>query len=512
MDSTNLSFDRKWPLAGKCTGRLLSLILAFVACALLTGPIQADPCGMVPPIQMTGPGAISRVGLQQTYVFYKDGVESFVIRPGFTGKVEEFGMLIPFPTPPALRKVGDDIFPHIAAAIDPPEVVLDMRPMLEFQNALGAKLDTKDENESLRLASQEVRVLNQEAVGMYEVAVLEAGSPAALRAWMTDHEYRFPEGMEEVCGDYIELQWCFVAVKTRVSGKSGVDPTPGMRSANAGLPDGTSFDGAVQGMGFRFETDELVVPMRLSAFNEGELRNIVYLLTDEPKKIRAIPEEYVVRQIQGVDLFKHVTEPLPLRIIGGTAKDISASQRQWLKTARDPAPKNALAAELFAGDLLAADSRDLSHSHEEREKMLLRIGESLGLRGPEVDAQHYAALESGREEVLDEALADVKTMTLTVVDGDFPREVLGGQNLTFGEYRMPARRNNSFAYDCTIHGPQQKQVLEGVLIQGALTANPPEATNIGLITRGMQFVLSLGITAVLMGALIFRSWRERNRK
>ena len=25
-----------------------------------------------------------------TYVFYKNGVETFVIRPGFTGKVDEF--------------------------------------------------------------------------------------------------------------------------------------------------------------------------------------------------------------------------------------------------------------------------------------------------------------------------------------------------------------------------------------------------------------------------------------
>ena len=56
-------------------------------------------------------------------------------------------------------------------------------------------------------------------------------------------------------------------------------------------------------MGFRFEVDEHVVPMRLSAFNKGELRNIVYLLTDGPRKIRMIPEEYVMRQIPGEQLY-----------------------------------------------------------------------------------------------------------------------------------------------------------------------------------------------------------------
>src|SRR5262245_44515951 len=82
---------------------------------------------MVPPIYVNDNTSIVRVGDEQTYVFFKDGVETFVIRPGFSGKVEDFGMLISFPSPPALRKVSEDIFPQIAKAIDPPEVVVDLR-------------------------------------------------------------------------------------------------------------------------------------------------------------------------------------------------------------------------------------------------------------------------------------------------------------------------------------------------------------------------------------------------
>ncbi|MEK6239430.1 MAG: hypothetical protein N2C14_32330 [Planctomycetales bacterium] len=59
---------------------------------------------------------------------FKDGVETFVIRPGFQGKVDEFGMLIPFPNPPALRKVRYHVFRHVAAAVDPPEVTVDWNP------------------------------------------------------------------------------------------------------------------------------------------------------------------------------------------------------------------------------------------------------------------------------------------------------------------------------------------------------------------------------------------------
>ncbi len=78
------------------------------------------------------------------------------------------------------------------------------------------------------------------------------------------------------------------------------------------MPTGSVFDGNVQGLGFRFKTDELVVPMRLSAFNEGELRNVVYLLTRGGKKINFIPEEYVVRQVSGKELVDNLTNPLPL--------------------------------------------------------------------------------------------------------------------------------------------------------------------------------------------------------
>src|SRR5262245_32069923 len=142
---------------------------------------------MVPPIYVTDNTSIVRVGDEQTYVFYKDGIETFVIRPGFSGKVEDFGMLISFPTPPALRKVAEDIFPQIAKAIDPPEVVVDLRERFWKRSnnfrGLGGRVRTQS-LDSLKLAKDEVRVLREEAVGMYEVAVLEAGSSAALKRWM----------------------------------------------------------------------------------------------------------------------------------------------------------------------------------------------------------------------------------------------------------------------------------------------------------------------------------------
>ncbi len=484
-----------------------SLVVLVTVVASLA---SADPCGMVPPITLNNNSNITRIGLQNTYVYFKDGVETFVIRPGFQGNVEEFGMLIPFPTPPALRKVSDNIFPHIENAVDPPEITVYAGDFWAQKNgaALGASARFRDQADDKELAVNEVRVINQEAVGMYEVAALEAGSANALKAWMDDHQYRFPDGMETTCEDYVQDRWCFVAIKTRVGPKRNVDPQPGMRETRPGLPPGASFDGHVQAMGFRFQTEELVVPMRLSAFNAGEMRNVVYILTDGPRRIRAIPEEYVVRQISGDDLFKNLTDPLPIRVIGGTLSDIPDYRKQTLPQERDPTPHNGFAKELFASDLLTSQSGQLSHTHEEEEKMLLRIGESLQLRGADIDRVNYQALAKTREANLANALSDLKDMTLTVIDGDFPREVLGSRNLTFAEYSMPSRRNNSANYNATQHAPQQGQ-QEGKVYRGDLSAIFVADDEKVASQKTWQVLAGLVFGMAAIGLIIARSRRVR---
>lgn len=423
--------------------------------ALAPFAAAADPCGMVPPVY-TGPGTpITRVGPQRTYVFYQDGMETYVIRPGFQGKVEEFGMLIPFPSPPALRKVPDEIFPHLGAAIDPPEVVVDLRPRPPPRYRSEAKRSAAPSSAAGErpLALDEVRVLKQEAVGMYEVATLAAGSAKALNRWMDEHGFKYPTGMDEVCNEYIAAGWVFVAEKTKVGSKTASDPKPGMKSVSAAKPPGASFDGYVQAMGFRYKTDRPSVPMRLSPFNEGEKRQIVYLLTKEPVRFNGVPPELVKRQLKGLELWKNVTQLLPLRVLGGSLKDVPVATLEGLKPRRNPKPHNGHAKALFASDLLALKSGKLSLDHEEKEKELLRIGEALDLRGPEVDALHEAHLEVERDAGAQKALGALEGMTMSVVDGEFPIQLMKDQDLTFSKFAMAKDLNVPGRYDCKHDGP-----------------------------------------------------------
>lgn len=435
----------------------LSLAVLSLAAAL----VAMDPCGMVPPISTRDDPEryLTRTGDQLTYVFFRDGIEDVVLRPAFEGRVDEFGMLIPFPTPPAIRKVNDDIFYQVGNAVEPPTVVIELGGgWMEDSMMLRAGM-AEEAYRQEPLSYDTVRVLNEEAVGMYVVAVLEAGSAHALEHWMTENGYIFPGGMAEPAQDYVEQGWCFVAVKARVGRQDGVDPRPGMRSTDPTLPSDATFTGAVQAMGFRFHVEAPVVPMRLAGFNPGPLHNIVYMLTDTPVRPVPLDESFVRERIAGDELLRNMTEPLPAVFLYYTANwsrreaafvrrgeqpELPAEVLQqwqgnetWWAQQRDPAPYNAMAMELIASDLLAAREDRLIHDFEEDQKVLLDIGEELGLRGPHIDALIHAEMRDRLRESLGDVIQDLRDMTMTVIEGDLPREVIRENDLTFEAVVVP---------------------------------------------------------------------------
>ncbi|MEK7486200.1 MAG: DUF2330 domain-containing protein [Planctomycetota bacterium] len=510
-------------------------VLFLLAIALFfSEQMGTDPCGMVPPIYLGDGIPIQRIGIQKTYAFYKDGMESFVIRPGFQGKVDEFGMLISFPSPPAIIKIQDDIFSHLASAIDPPEVVYRIYDE-KLQRHLE-KMRNSSACEGAVGSEETVKVLKEEAVGMYEAAVLEAGSSKALKRWMDEHGYKYPNGMDAVCEEYVQLKWCFVAVKARVGQKKGVDPKPGMRETESKLPPGSNFDGYLQAMEYRFYTKEFVLPMRLSAFNEGPLRNIVYILTDSPKRIANLRKEAVVRQISGEELYTNITELLPLRVLGGTIEEIPSQTLVSLEFSRNPVPRNGLARELFASDLLSARNKCLSHPHEEEEKILLQIGESLNLRGPKIDALHHEELKQEKEKMVKEVLEDLKSMTLTLIDDDFPREVVGRENLMCEGFVMPNELNTTEKYNARLKSGESESPLfleedeyplsyypqnansstEGIVYRSKKNKVDPESYTQYTLAQSKKNSLNLrnnlGLLLILVGAGVALFYFLRQRK
>jgi hypothetical protein len=152
---------------------------------------------------------------------------------------------------------------------------------------------------------------------------------------------------------------------------------------------------------------------------------------------------------------------------------------------------------------LAVKQGQLSHPYEEDEKLLLRIGESLSLRGPEIDRLNLEALAAERAKAVTAAVAEVKKMTMTVVDGDFPREVLGAQNLQFAEYTMPSRRNNARSYDTKQHAPGGQPY--GIRHEGKLSFDRPRGS--WSLTRLFAAISLIAAIVLLGGATVRRGAR-----
>jgi hypothetical protein len=78
-------------------------------------------------------------------------------------------------------------------------------------------------------------------------------------------------------------------------------------------------------------------------------------------------------------------------------------------------------------------------------------------------------------------------MTLTVIDGDFPREVVADENITFAAYEMPALKNKAEAYDAKIRGPAGEK--PGVLKLGQATPSQPWWQALSALLIGAGLVL-----------------------
>ncbi|MEK6238533.1 MAG: hypothetical protein N2C14_27760, partial [Planctomycetales bacterium] len=140
---------------------------------------------------------------------------------------------------------------------------------------------------------------------------------------------------------------------------------------------------------------------------------------------------------------------------------------------------------------------------------LLRVGERFGLRGKHIDQLNAESLKDLSAQTVKAALKDVEQITLTVVDGDFPREVLSSRNLLFAEYKMPNRRNKPEVYDATLKGPAGKK--QGLLKLGSLQPLPAQQDQLSSIFQlfGARSSWSLGSLATMM--FLAALWFRRSR-
>jgi hypothetical protein len=183
---------------------VVSLVVGFVVCAFLPGPLTA--CCPAPP-----PGK-PVVNADQTVIILWDAAhqtQHFIRKASFQSEADDFGFIVPSPNEPELEESGGDAFPYLLKLTEP-EVIKRVRPF-----SIGCSATVAEPSLGLPggVDKPAVQVLQEKEVAGFNAVVLEAKSSAALLTWLKEHGYAFSPEVEAWARPYIEGGWKFTALK-----------------------------------------------------------------------------------------------------------------------------------------------------------------------------------------------------------------------------------------------------------------------------------------------------------
>src|SRR6201747_2991217 len=99
-------------------------------------------------------------------------------------------------------------------------------------------------------------------VGEYDVLILSANESDGLVNWLTDNQYRIPEGAQDVLGSYIKQKMRFFVAKVNLDRMKGLG------------------NGYLRPLQVRYRSAKFMLPLRLGTVNSrGPQDLIVYALT-----------------------------------------------------------------------------------------------------------------------------------------------------------------------------------------------------------------------------------------
>jgi hypothetical protein len=170
------------------------------------------------------------------------------------GNVDDFGWVMPFPSPPAIEETPKQWFSHIFDA------TIDKQTLLEQSTFPSFRSDKKEGSAGSLPADgfRGVTVIDEKSMGVYQTATVQAKEVHALTAWAKEHGYHIPWKDHEIFQYYIDQNWFFVLLSLH--------------------HDKEKQTGDIHPLTFTFDTPEVVYPFWLTSLNrEGKV--------NEPKTI-----------------------------------------------------------------------------------------------------------------------------------------------------------------------------------------------------------------------------------
>jgi Uncharacterized protein conserved in bacteria (DUF2330) len=191
-------------------------------------------------------------------------IETFTVQPKFEGNALDFGMVIPTPSQPKLSEMPRDFFKHLAVYSimkKRESPISKLLPVERDGNALYFFAHPALEAQGLEPRSvappkkSTVVVRESGVVGSLDYKIIEAGRADDLFQWLKDNKYSY-SGDEATLNHYVQKKWLFTVMK--------IDTMQMKRNK-----DGT-FDGEVTPTRFRFASEKLVYPLKITQISVRE--------------------------------------------------------------------------------------------------------------------------------------------------------------------------------------------------------------------------------------------------
>ncbi|HLX94997.1 MAG TPA: DUF2330 domain-containing protein [Verrucomicrobiae bacterium] len=250
------------------------LILALAAGLLAPGTGLADGCFVVSKFVWDKHKDINEP-TQKAIIVYDAGREDLILQVKYGGPVEEFGWLVPVPSPPTVQKGSMQCFYELSRYTQ-----LHLEPRYGVPGTATANsMDLGNEK------TEPVKVIETKTVGAYEVAVLSTRDTGALKNWLAANGFSYPRDEAGVLDAYVKQHWYFVATRIRLGKGNGFQIMTGTPRQ---VPEIQSelkqklASGELHPLQISFASDQCVFPLRISSLNGRPSEVQVLVLAGEP--------------------------------------------------------------------------------------------------------------------------------------------------------------------------------------------------------------------------------------
>ena len=204
-----------------------TILFAIGLCLMSFGHASADG-GVFPSANYY----VSETG-QQALIYYHNKVEDLVVLPTYRGNSQNFTWVVPTPSKPSVSASSTKLFSQL-------------RKLTQIDSGYY-KANTADLSLSASSSTNDVQVIEEKTIDIFQTAIVKAASENALSDWMKENSYAFPEKSNYLLDSYVQQGWYFSLAKIRQEVKSSL-----------------SYSGQITPLRFTFNSDKIIYPMKLT--------------------------------------------------------------------------------------------------------------------------------------------------------------------------------------------------------------------------------------------------------